>query len=454
MQKHITEQFRQLCFTGLLACLTSNSYAANPILHGFADPAMRVWNDKMYLAVGKDLSPTNKGSAMPYWAIYSSTNLVDWKQEKVIDPEVVSYMGKGNLKCWATDITFRNNLFYFYFSDGNQSTGVLVADRPDGEYKDVLKKTLVAPENKHQNFYDPTIFTDTDGTPYLIFGRDGHLVGETNNRHYKIAKLNKDMISLAETPRDLMTDQKHGFGNANRATDHNYFHKYKDTYYLSRDQTYMTSKSVYGPFQNPRNTGQPGHTCFIGFHGQWYHAWEFTDDQYGIRSYRQVMMTYLHYKDNGDMVDDRFFLNGGAGYSYGVGNYNAEWDKIKAAWFFEISGAEKRDSPTGGFEIRNITNGSYLTYPQVKNLQANSRVSFHVSCANSKGGKILIHQGRPDGALLGACQVPCTQGWDKYQLVSCNLKNAAGTADLCLAFEGEGELMRLDWMTFSPDGKR
>ena len=115
------------------------SHAANPILHGFADPAMRVWNDTVYLAVGKDLSPTTKGFAMPYWAIYSSTNLVDWKQEKMIDPQLVAYMGKGNLQCWATDITFANNQFYFYFSDGGKSTGVLVADKPDGEYKDVLK---------------------------------------------------------------------------------------------------------------------------------------------------------------------------------------------------------------------------------------------------------------------------------------------------------------------------
>jgi len=166
------------------------------------------------------------------------------------------------------------------------------------------------------------------------------------------------MISFAEKPRNLMTDQPYGFGNATHATDHNYFHKYKDTYYLSRDQMYMTSKSAYGPFSNPRNTGQPGHTCFISFHGQWYHAWEFADDQYGVRTYRQVMMTYLHYKDNGDMLDDRFFLK------------------------------------------------------------------------------------------VGTCAVPCTQGWDKYQLVPCDLKNAAGTVDLCLLFEGAGELMHLDWMTF------
>ncbi len=449
MKKNPLSKFWVQCSAAvLLASLIPAASAANPILHGFADPAPRVWNGKMYLAVGKDLSPTIKGFAMPFWAIYSSSDLVNWKEEKIVDPELVSYMGKGNLNCWATDITFRNEQFYFYFSNGGKTTGVLVADRPDGEYRDVLKKPLVAPEAAHQNYYDPTIFTDTDGTPYLIFGRDGHLAAEKENRHYKIAKLREDLISFAETPRDLMTDRQYGFGSETQATDHSYFHKYQDTYYLSRDQSYMTSKSVYGPFQNLRYTGQPGHSAFIEYRGQWYHAYEFTDDQYGIRNYRQVMFTYLHYKDNGDMVDDRFFIKDGQGFPCGVGNYDAEWDKIEAEWFFEIASAEKRECPAGGFEIRNLTRGSYLKFPQIKNLKADTRVSFQVSSANPKGGQIAIHQSTPDGPLLGRCQVPCTPGWDNYKLVSCDLKNPAGTVDLCLVFEGEGELMRLDWLTF------
>lgn len=426
------------------------SYAANPMLHGFADPAMRVWNGRMYLAVGKDKSPTIQGFAMPYWAIFSSEDLVNWRQEKIIDPSLVSYMGKDTLRCWATDIAFRNDKFYFYFSDGGMSTGVLVANKPDGKYTDVLKKPLVAPENNHENFYDPTVFTDTDGASYLIYGRDGHLLGETANRHYQIAKLNPDMISFAEKPRDLLTDELYGFGDATQARDHNYFHKYNNTYYLSCDRNYMTSKSVYGPFSNLRSTGGTnGHSCYISFHGQWYHSWEFTDDQHDIRTYRQVMMTYLHYKNNGDMVDDQFFMEGGPGFSYGVGNYNAEWDAIQAEWFFAISGAVKKDSPSGGFEIQEITNRGYLKFPQVKNLMANSSLSFRISSANPNGGKIHIHEGHPSGPLLGTCDVPCTQGWDKYQLVSCNLKNGAGTVDLCLVFEGgPGDLMHLDWLTF------
>ncbi|HWR99320.1 MAG TPA: hypothetical protein VN249_01835 [Prolixibacteraceae bacterium] len=36
-------------------------HAQNPILKGYADPHMKVWNGKMYISVGKDKSPDIKG---------------------------------------------------------------------------------------------------------------------------------------------------------------------------------------------------------------------------------------------------------------------------------------------------------------------------------------------------------------------------------------------------------
>ncbi len=432
--------------------LNNLSHAANPILHGFADPAMHVWKDRMYLAVGKDGDPTLlKGFMMPYWAIYSSTDLVNWRQEKIIDPESISIMGKGNVNCWASDITFWNNKVYFYFSKHCFTTGVLVADKPDGTYVDVLKRPIIMEQVADKNDYDPTIFTDTDGTPYLIFGRDGHLAGEKENRHYQIARLNEDMISLAEKPRSLLSDGKYGFGKENQAQDHSYFHKRGDTYYLSRDGAYMTSKNVYGPFERLRQTGQKGgHASFASYHGQWYHAYEFTDEEYGHRSYRQVMFTYLHYKDNGDMVDDLFFLQGHPGYSYGVGNYDARWDRIEAEWYFSMEGAEKRDCPAGGFEVRASRDGANLVFPKVRNLAANATLNFQVSNGGAKGSTIEIYQGSPNGPILGVCEVKPTGGWERYATEKCTLRNPAGENDLCLVFKSEeGAPARLDWFSVS-----
>lgn len=442
----------QFSFIGGWAIALTFSHAANPILHGFADPAMRVHDDRMYLAVGKDGDPhIPKGFSMPYWAIYSSTDMVNWRQEKVIDPAEIAIMGKGSQNCWASDIAFRNNKFYFYFSKHCFTTGVLVAEKPGGEYLDVLKRSMIPEQVADKNDYDPTLFTDTEGTPYLIFGRDGKLPDEKEPRHYQIARLNEDMITFAEKPRPLMTDLPNGLGTEKQAQDHSYFHKYCDTYYLSRDGTYMTSKSVYGPFERKREVGQRGgHASYTSYHGQWYHAYEFSDDEYNNRNYRQVMFTYLHYRDNGDMVDDPFFMKGKPGYALGVGNYDAGWEQIEAEWYFRIEGAEKREGPAGGFEVRPSRRGASLTFPKVKNLPENATLNFQVSNGGSKTSTIEVHLGNPEGPILGLCEIKPTGGWAHYKTEKCVLRNPAGESDLCLVFKvGESEPARLDWFAFS-----
>ena len=63
----------------------------------------------------------------------------------------------------------------------------MVADRVEGPYRDALDGPLV-------DSFDPTIFTDDDGTPYIIYGHGT----------YFIARLNDDLLSLAEEdPRAL-----------------------------------------------------------------------------------------------------------------------------------------------------------------------------------------------------------------------------------------------------------
>ncbi len=443
------------------------SSAENPILKGFADPHTKVWNGKMYMAVGKDKDSTIKKFSMPYWNIYSSTDLRNWKLENKIDPKD-NFMGKGNLNCWATDITTRNGKCYFYFSNGGNEIGVLVADKPEGTYIDILKKPMI-PENFSVNHeYDPTIFKDDDGQYYIIFGRNGF--DGKNLIHYQMAKLSNDMLSLAETPHDLMTDNLYGFGGPSRARDHQYFHKYKDTYYLSCGGDYRTSQNIYGPYTNPRKIAQiDGHSSFCEYNGQWYHIYEYTCEPYGIRQFRQISMTYLHYKDNGDMVDDENFIQGFVGsepggflastkhipkgiyYATGVANYDSQWKKIEAEWFFKRVGSlEKKECPSGGFEIQNIQNNDYLNFPEISNLAPKSTIHFQISSANPKGGIIEIHQGSPKGRLLGKCNIKSTDNWSTYQTFSSKLINNTTFANLYFVFRGgNGELMRLDWFNFS-----
>ena len=431
-----------------LAMLSGKVFAQNPIIKGYADPAIRVYNGKMYMVVGKDKSPEIKGFNMPYWSIISSVDLMNWTKECDIDPKD-SYLGAGYTACWAADLSFKDGRYYFYFSNGGEATGVFVANKPSGPFVDVLKKTMIDKSYSTNLEYDPTAFVDDDGQHYIIFGRDGQLGKEL--LHYQIAKLSDDMVSLNGKSKDLITSQPYGFGTSNRAKDHSFFHKYNGIYYLSCAGEYMSSKNIYGPFEHLRKTGQnQGHTSFSEYNGQTYHAWEWTCDPYGVRTYRQVMMTYLHYKDNGDMVDDLNFIQSGKYYSTGVGNYSANWDTIQAEWYFNKSiSVLKKDCPNGGFEIQNLTNNSFLNFPSIKDLKANAIINFNVSSARGSG-KIEVREDSPSGILLGTCNIPKTGSFTSYQIASCMLKNTAKATNLFFVFKGgKGELTRLDWFNFS-----
>lgn len=436
----------------LLLLLTAETRAGNPILPGYADPHMRIWDGKMYLAVGKDESPELKRFSIIYWSIYSSTNLMDWKLECHLDP-ADTYLGKGYNRCWASDIAEKDGLYYLYTSNGGEETSVFSADNPAGPYRDVLKRPMIKKAYSSNHEYDPTIFTEDDGTKYIIFGRDGMLHNEL--LHYQIAKLSDDMLSLDGEPQDLLTTRKYGFGDAKRARDHQYFHKHNGIYYLSCAGAYMTSTNRTGPFENFRHTGQNGHSSFITYNGQDYLCHEYTCEPYGVRQYRQVNLAYLHYADNGDMIADKAFLQNsnvaqrGKYYETGVGNYDANWKTIEAEWFFRISNARKKESPNGGFEIQQISSGATLNFPYVRDLKPNATIHFNVSSANPSGGTIEIRDGSPSGKLLGTCVVPNTGAWENYKTISCPLENTSPFANVYFVFTGEGEdLLHLDSFHF------
>jgi len=116
----------------------------------------------------------------------------------------------------------------------------------------------------------------------------------------------------------------------------------------------------------------------------------------GDTYYRQSKIVYAHFKDNDDIADDPFIEQS----PLGVGQYDAHWEKIQAEWYFAASvGIQKRENATG-FEVRNLTSGSWLAYPKFHNLKENAVLSFCVSSANPAGGVIEVHQDRADGPVL------------------------------------------------------
>ena len=172
---------------------------AQPILPGFhADPEVLYSNKtgKYYIYSTTDGTPGWGGHD---FSVFSSTNLINWKDEgKMLDlrSEQVKW-ATGN--AWAPcieevkqkDGTYK---YYFYFSGHNPKTnrkeiGVAVADDPVGPFTALDEPIITDADRpaKGGQAIDVDVFTDPkSGKRYLYWG-NGFMAG---------AELNKDMLSV------------------------------------------------------------------------------------------------------------------------------------------------------------------------------------------------------------------------------------------------------------------
>jgi arabinoxylan arabinofuranohydrolase len=420
--------------------------AQNPILpgKGLCDPHIRVSNNNIYLYATHDASINNKDFVMNDWWIWSSDDLVKWRYESTLEPET-TYFGKPSSNCWATDAICKNGLYYLYFSMGQTDIGVVVGKSPIGPWSDPLKKPLISNGLTDVEERDPGILIDDDGSVYIVFG-----VWD-----FYIAKLNPDMISLAETPRKIILDKKSGpYGNG-RTDDKPYLHKHKDNYYLSWGCYYAMSKNLYGPYVNKgsiivenrvekefqKGLTQDRHGSFFQLHNQWYFICNDQSFEGSNGFFRNSVISYLHYRKTGEI--EPIYIN-----KTGVGRYDAI-SEIQAENYFKISGAEKKEALRGGFEIQNLKNGSYLAYPHIFNLSLKNKLALTVSSASAKGGIIEIRNKSINGSLLGSCKVKNTGGWDTYKKIVIDLKSKNKEIDMYLVCKGNKEdFVHIDKFTF------
>lgn len=401
---------------------------------GVCDSHVHIFNGKAYLYSGRDSLP-NSHAIMPEWNIYSSDNLIDWKLERIIKPEE-TFLGKGAVKCWACDAAYMNGKYYFYYSNGkDHSVGVLIGDTPTGPFKDPLngQKLLYKGLTPNRCHHDPCIFIEDDGIPYIIFGR-------SEKTPWYCSRLNKNMISLADSPRPI--------GKSELNSDQPTLFKHNGKYYLSfTEGRYMMADSLWGDYGAIKEAGRVGgHGSYFNWHNQWYRTANHRDT--GSKHYRKSIMTYVHFKDNGELVHDMELLNNGYAAGFGVGQYDAEWPKIEAEWYFKLEGVlVKRECPLGGFEIQNIHSGDYLYFPNIKNMKKNIVLSFNVSAKQSS--IIEIRENSLNGELLGICNIDSTGGWGKYKDYECLLKNTEESNSLFFVFKGDNsELLHLNYFRF------
>ncbi len=436
--------------------LSSESFSQNPIIpnQGLNDPHIHIFEDRAYVYASHDKSIDNDKFIMEDWWVWSSPDLVNWTKECVLKPED-TYIGKPFTRCWATDVGYRNKKYYWYFSEGNKQTGVVQGNSPIGPWKDPLGKPLLTSDLTPTHEYDIAIFEE-QGSHYIIFG-----VWD-----YYIAKLNEDMISLAEKPKKILIHNARGpynldGKNLKKPTDDKpSIHKYQGKYYLSWGCFYAVSDELYGPYAYkdtiikkesfasgydaptwPSGFLQGRHGNFFEWHNQSYYT--YCDiSQTGNRYFRDAFISYVHYKDNGEIAPIR--IDG-----IGVGRYDATQSKIEAENYFSAVGVEKKQAEGHNFVISTTQKTSYLNFPNIQGAAKYTKIHLNYKNPENNDFEIILRRAAIDGTILASKKLVNPSPNSKIQTVIFDVPQMNDIENLYIIINTlNGKTIQLDAFSF------
>jgi beta-xylosidase len=285
---------------------SANLKVNNPVIKDkyTGDPAAMVYKDSVYLYAGHDEAPNDFNFyKMNEWLVYSSADLVHWKEHPVPLKASDFKWAKGD--AWAAQVIERNGKFYWYTTvthatKPGKAIGVAVSDSPTGPFKDALGKALITNDMTTQvgidwDDIDPTVFIDNDGQAYLYWG----------NQVCKYIKLKENMLE-ADGPIQVV--------NLPNFTEAPWLHKHNDWYYLSyayefpEKIAYAMSKSPAGPWEYKgilnelAGNSNTNHQSIIDFKGKSYFIYHNgATKPHGGSFRRSVCIDRLYYNADGTM---------------------------------------------------------------------------------------------------------------------------------------------------------
>ena len=180
---------------------------------------------------------------------------------------------------WAPSIEKKNNKYYFYFcakeKSGCSDIGVAVAESPTGPFTAEPEPLITAEQCRKLGIsmgqaIDPSVFTEEDGTSYLLFGNcDGAVV-----------KLQEDMVSVdwsTLTHYEGAYDLREAITVTKRNGIYHFTWSCDDTGSPDYHVNYGISDSIYGPIEfkytilekrPERDILGTGHHCILQIPGK------------------------------------------------------------------------------------------------------------------------------------------------------------------------------------------
>lgn len=303
-----------------------------------ADPSAHVFDDTLYIYPSHDrdidMEPNDNGDQydMEDYHVFSMADVTSPPTDLGLALHIkdVPWASK---QMWAPDAAKKGDRYFLYFPardrDGLFRIGVATSGAPGGPF-------TAEPHYIAGSFsIDPCVFTDDDGSSYMVFGGiwGGQLdkwasgTFDPNGKEPdgdvpavcpKIARLSDSMLEFAEAPRDLVIADDTGTPLRAHDKDRRYFegpwlHKYNGTYYFSYSTgdthrlVYATSPTLRGPYTwrglfLPPVLGWTTHHSIVEFQGQWWLFYHDCEISKGIDHKRNVKFCRLGYGPDGSIL--------------------------------------------------------------------------------------------------------------------------------------------------------
>lgn len=434
---------------GVFSTLTLS--AQNPIIRDqfSADPTAREFNGRIYLYPSHDIIAPAIPSLRKNWFcmadyhVFSSDNLVDWKDHGVILSQTnVPWANPIGYSMWAPDCVYKNGKYYFYYPTLPDSTygkgfgiGVAVSDHPEGPFVPLAKPIA----NVHG--IDPNVFITKDGQAYLYWSM-GNIYG---------AKLKDNMVELDSEPVILKDLPSKGLKEGSFLFERNgqYYLTFPHVEHATERLEYAMGKDPLGPFQmtgvimdESASGCWTNHHSFVQFHQQWYLFYHDNDYSPKFDKNRSVRVDSLSFNSDGTIVKVKPTFRG-------VGLTPAK-SFIQIDRYSQISGPEVRiqflDSiqPFLGWKTVFSKSGSWIKYNAVDFGKGNFK-SLEIRVKAIEGGKLLLKTDGGKGKSQTILIIPKNADW---QIVKTSFsKECKGNQNIVLSAESPN-LMEIDWIKF------
>ena len=414
--------------------LCTSAMAENPLIQTYysPDPAPVVFGDTLCTYSGND----EGGSffTMHGWRVSCTTDMVNWTDMNTLILEAGDFNGSAKKNGdWASQCIRRNDKYYYYVTvestRGGRAVNVAVSDKKEGPFKDALNGKHLAGPN--WDYIDPTVFIDDDGQAWLYWG----------NPKLYYCPLKENMIECAS---EIKVSDMSGFNG--KYTEGPWIHKRGKKYYMiyaaggiPESIDYSWSDSPTGPWTYKgviMPSSEPGaaftvHSGIVDFKGRSFFFYHNQKNVKGGGYSRSTAIEEFTWNADGTIPTIRATNNGVVKPIKNLDPFVRVEAETKA-W---VGGMTVNTS--GGYTIIEHVGAEYgnvfLTkmnsgfYTKVRSVDMGDGADRIIVCTRGNGGKLELHAGSENGALLASMNIPASSAWEEHTF---DVTDAAGIDDL------------------------